>query len=245
MYLVLMRHALAAKNLEDRHGGAGSSLTPEGRVQALHVAQSLNHRHLYPRMVFSSPVPQALETARYLSRCFGAPVSADDRLRPLGLGCIAGLSCAEAATRYPEALRSIEDWRSGRIELGELVLPEAEDYREFFARGLRFLLGVVECRHDVIVVGTRSVLILLASIILGRTILPGGGYRDIQIAPSAHLTFRRVKSGFLYMPTLSTCILDDGSRPKAGPTAALRTGSAPQPEEGMTTGFAACPRASG
>ena len=49
-----------------------------------------------------------------------------------------------------------------------------------------------------LVIGTRSILILLTNILLGKTMKRGGGYHSVQIANCDFLTFESV--GGIYYP---------------------------------------------
>jgi broad specificity phosphatase PhoE len=200
--LILMRHALATKNEEQRSGGAGSPLTQAGYAQLGEVVPRLGERGLRPSRIYSAPVVQARETSAWLGEALAVPVEEHPDLRPLFLGVLDGLSHKDARSRHPAIARRMELWREGRLEIHELVIPQAEDYHEFWRRGERFVDGLDD-EGDVLVVGTRSILILLISVVLARTIGPGGGYRDIPIDCCSFLTFRNDGRRYAFAPELS------------------------------------------
>jgi hypothetical protein len=100
----------------------------------------------------------------------------------------------EAEKLHPKAAALMEEWRKGRLEIADLLIPGAEDFHHFYRRGQDFLRETLGWGSTGLVVGTRSIMILLASILLGRTPAPGGGYREIPINNSSFLTFIRTTS---------------------------------------------------
>ncbi len=204
--IVLLRHAKALKNIEDRHGGSGTSLTKEGECQAIEVVKQLSCHNLRPNKIFSSPVPQAVETAAIIASKLKISVIEHSMLRPLNLGVLAGLSRNEAMAQFQDAANLMEDWRKGNIELHDLILPGAEDYRAFYKRGCDFLnLKIITEEGDSLVVGTRSILICLISILLGRTIESGGGYREIPMGCCDFFTFTKGMDKAVFKKSRSKC----------------------------------------
>lgn len=201
--LVLLRHATAIKNLEDRHGGEGSTLSSEAINEINIVIEMLVDYDLSPKVVYHSPVPQARETVRLIQERTLSTVIEDQRLKPLHLGVLAGLSRNEAKSKYPGPAKLMEEWREGKIELHELIIPGAEDYKAFYRRGQLFLDSIKKTDGNILIVGTRSILILLMSILLGRTIEPGGGYREIPVENGWFFTFNQTRDGYLFKPKIS------------------------------------------
>lgn len=204
-YLVLLRHGESFKNLQDRHGGPGARLVPKAEEEIRNVAKTLIEVGIQPLEVYTSPVPQTIQTANILGSIFRVSVSIDQLLKPLDLGILSGLSRQEAKVLYPNTADLMEKWRRGEIELHKLVLPEAEDYRMFYDRGQRFLSKCEFSRRNILVVGTRSILICLASILLGRTIEPGGGYREIPISCCDYFVFKKISGKYNLEIEYSKC----------------------------------------
>jgi len=91
--------------------------------------------------------------------------------------------------QHPGAAELMEKWRRGEIEIWQLHIPLAEDLTEFWNRGSSFL-NSLKCHKGLhVVIGTRSILTLLISILLNRTIEPGGGYKVIEIPLGGLITF--------------------------------------------------------
>lgn len=201
--LTLLRHAIAQKNLEDRHGGSGSDLLPEARVELKLLIANLSKKGIRPTKIYCSPVPQAEQTASFLSGHYRIPLIQHSSLQPLHLGVLSGLSREEASLRFPQAASLMEGWRKGEIELHQLVIPGAEDFRAFYNRGERFLGSLGVWRGDYVVVGTRSIVILLVSILLCRSPTPGGGYREIPMENCCFLTFGKARDRFIFEPSAS------------------------------------------
>ncbi|MGR3302729.1 MAG: histidine phosphatase family protein [Candidatus Scalindua sp.] len=190
--VILLRHAKAQKNIEDRHGGSGTNLIAEGKSQASTVVKKLIDYGFVPDKIYCSPVPQAVETATIAGSILNREVTEHHLLKPLNIGVLSGLSRHEAMRDFPNAARLMEEWRKGSIELHELVLPEAENYHKFYKRGNDFLKSqIFDNSSNCLVVGTRSILICLISILLNRTLEPGGGYREIPIECCDFFTFVR------------------------------------------------------
>lgn len=170
----LVRHAQAYKNVEDRHGGAGSQLTPRGLIDIHKLSAFLLQVDLRAPSIFSSARSQVSATASSLAGRLKAPWTVDQRIEPLYLGVLDGLSRTEAEERFYEPACRLEEWRRGTRRIFELDIPSAEPFQSFLQRGEEFLSEKLEegQSSDIIVVGTRSILILLANLLLrdGRPI---------------------------------------------------------------------------
>lgn len=171
--VALVRHAHSEKNEEDRHGGPGRQLTELGRRQLISLSEFLKG-DLGMRLPFiaSSGKQQVHETATWLANSLSCNSVVDSRLEPLGLGVVAGLSRAEAAVQHPSVADRFERWRKGELTIEDLEIPEGESFEEFWERGLSFLreyLHESSSYEELVIVGTRSILILILNIMLRRT----------------------------------------------------------------------------
>lgn len=163
----LVRHAQSHKNIEDRHGGPGSHLTPRGIIDTNKLSSFLLQMDLRAPSIFSSARSQVSATAFSLAESLKVPCNVDQRIEPLYLGVLDGLSRTEAEERFPEPARRLEEWRQGTRRIFELDIPRAETFQSFLRRGEEFLSEKLEGQSsDIIVVGTRSILILLANLLL-------------------------------------------------------------------------------
>lgn len=189
MKLILLRHGESIKNVEDRHGGAGNGLTELGEEQIERFCSVFNRIFGQPTSITCSNTLQVIESATIISKKFGCSFQIDDRLFPLDLGVLSGLSKIEASEQYPDVAQLMESWRKGNIEIRELIIPQAEPLNDFWKRGNSFIKHVVNTEGVHIVIGTRSILTLLISILLYRDIEVGGGYKSIEIPNGAYISF--------------------------------------------------------
>lgn len=179
--LVLVRHGNCLKNVERIHGGAGSALTETGREEARVLAAQLAKRGISPTAIFIVERPQCIETAEILAYELGRPRLAPLSFEPYFLGVLGGLSEEECATRYPTLAQDMTRYRRGEIEIADVNIPGASDPVAFFEEAQATLRALVAqlASGDVVVVGTRSVVVGLLNVALGRSPVVGGGYREI------------------------------------------------------------------
>ena len=84
-YLVLLRHGQTQSNADNRmQGQIDTQLTELGLAQAVAAAEVLAKRE--PRVIYSSDLSRAKDTARELSKHLGERVQYDERLRETHLG---------------------------------------------------------------------------------------------------------------------------------------------------------------
>ncbi len=182
----LVRHAESEKNLEDRHGGPGRALTPLGMRQVGNIGEFLRENGCSATTrIYCSSLEQVLATAVGLGKELGVKVNLDKRLRPLDMGTLGGLSRSEAARLFPEPAARLEDWRAGRLNIEDLELPGGEEFAAFWARGEDFVasaLGAADTSERNVVVGTRSILILLLNILLKDSVLRGKEYSVFEFS---------------------------------------------------------------
>lgn len=209
----LLRHATARKNLEGRHGGTGTALTAAAPAELTPVVARLGL--IRPRLgqLLSSPRPQCIQTAEILSSQLQLPWTSNLDLKPLHLGVLDDLTDTEAATLHPAVASRMDNWRRGLSEISDLNIPDAEDVAAFYSRGLCFLNALPTHSTSTLIVGTRSILVLLASIMYGRTLRVGGGYREIPWPPVGLLVFERL-SDALYRTCESDSTLTELLQPK-------------------------------
>jgi broad specificity phosphatase PhoE len=192
--IILIRHAHSQKNAEDRHGGQGRELTEQGRKELEKL-----HRYLKSQLciktpiIYHAPIAQAEFTAHYLNSSFSTIDHTDQRIRSLNLGILSGLSREEAATRYPGPAKRLEEWRNGNLRIEELNIPQSEVFHNFWERGVSFLEEMLLRRNydgDLIIVGTRSILILLTNILLQDTFLVSKPYTVFEFNNCGVTVFR-------------------------------------------------------
>lgn len=189
-WIVLLRHAEALKNIDDRHGGAGTALTEFGRSQATEAAFWLAKSKFNFKSAWYSHQPQVIETLKIIKEKLNLRGINHKYLTPLDLGKLAGLSRVEASKLFPKEAMLMEEWRRGNLEVQELHFPGGESPIEFYNRGLKFYEEVVSLQNDnMLIITSRSVMILIISILLGRIPIRGGGYVEIPMKPCDIFSF--------------------------------------------------------
>lgn len=199
---MLLRHAEAQKNVLNQHGGSGSELSSKGVLQAQSVGQFLRSQELIKPTVMAIDKPQCFETAKIICQEIGCAEVNAARLSTFNLGVLDGLSEEDVRQRYEVLATLLDRWRSGCAEAHELTaIPGATDPSLYFSQGESFLTGVKSslADHDVILVATRSALVLLTNILLGRSPSVGGGYCEVPWPNASYATFANRTDGGLHL----------------------------------------------
>lgn len=195
--IILLRHAHSEKNAEDRHGGEGRGLTSLGYDELTRLTLYLKrHVQICNPRIFYTPITQAEISARFLGEQFKTICDTDQRIRPLNLGVLSGLSREEAAKLFPEPAKRLEEWRRGDLRFDELEIPNAENFSAFWDRGVSFLMDRLVAPNetaDLLIVGTRSILILLSNILLRNTFLTGKPYTVFEFNNSGITILRYIR----------------------------------------------------
>lgn len=179
--LILARHGHSHKNVEGRHGGVGSGLTENGRLQVSSLVSKLKGQALRPVRILRVKRQQCVETAEIVSHNMNNPTVCDLTFQPFDLGILSGLTEAECSRLYPELAARMAQYRAGMIEIAEVSIPGASDAEAFY-RAAKLALNELTNDlklGDVVVIGTRSVLVGLLNVALGRSPVMGGGYCEI------------------------------------------------------------------
>ncbi|HEX3607880.1 MAG TPA: histidine phosphatase family protein [Candidatus Dormibacteraeota bacterium] len=116
--LHLVRHGESGWNAERRvqgHAAAAPSLTPLGRAQARDAADLLADRAPHARLVVSSDLPRARETALIVALALGLPLRWDAELREQNLGELEGRLRDEPHGAGTVGSTVDELWRSPRL----------------------------------------------------------------------------------------------------------------------------------
>ncbi|MDQ4007557.1 MAG: histidine phosphatase family protein [Actinomycetota bacterium] len=124
--LVLWRHGRTAWNVAGRaQGSTDVPMDDVGRQQARDAAARL--ASLRPRLVWSSPLSRAVETATELARLTSLPVSTDSRLQEINTGERQGLTVDELRERFPDVWRAFVAGEELPRARGGEVEPEVAD----------------------------------------------------------------------------------------------------------------------
>jgi broad specificity phosphatase PhoE len=176
--IVLLRHSEALKNIEHRHGGSGTSLTHRGCAQAQEFARLAKVYFPDLECVHYVAKPQCHETASIVVSEQNLPVAEIEGLLPFNLGVLDGLSDEEVRKQHPKYSRMIEDWRLGLIDISEVRILGATDMKRFYDHGTVVLTRLLAEDNSIVVVGTRSVLVLFWNILKNHSPDQGGLYYE-------------------------------------------------------------------
>jgi broad specificity phosphatase PhoE len=181
--LLLLRHGRTAWNAQVRaQGHADVSLDDLGRVQAAAAAPTLAARR--PRLLWSSDLARARETAAYVAAATGLVVHHDARLREYDLGERTGLTMAEYAATFPDEHAA---FRAGRYE----VVPGGESTDQVVARVTEAVceaLAALEPGECAVVVGHGAALKVSVLGLLGWPQDAAGGLQALDNAGWAEVT---------------------------------------------------------
>ena len=169
MKLLLTRHGETDWNLQRRiQGSTDTDLNENGRSQALQLSESLLLSESRPRIIYTSGMKRARETARIVSERLRLPCLVHTGLEEMNFGLWEGLTWEQVEERYPEPYQTwIADRRYSRP-------PEGESYQELLERTVPALRDIVRAEGGsgsdsrVLLVTHSSVLISLLSY-LNRT----------------------------------------------------------------------------
>lgn len=106
-YLILIRHGETDWNVDGRYQGqADPPLNAKGLTQAYRLAEELAGVEL--RVLYTSPLRRALQTARILADTLDLPLHQEPRLMEIHQGDWQGRLRADIAARYPDLFRRWE-----------------------------------------------------------------------------------------------------------------------------------------
>lgn len=106
--IYLVRHGQSQGNAEGRvQGWFDSPLNERGRQQAHLLANRLSTEAKF-KVIFTSPLRRAAETAKIIAQHLNCPLSVDDDLREYNMGPITGLTFREIKERYPTRYRAFQ-----------------------------------------------------------------------------------------------------------------------------------------
>jgi broad specificity phosphatase PhoE len=192
MIIVLVRHGEARKNLQHRHGEVDPALallTEAGRLQAAQLASQIRASAISLTKVLHTPRPQCKETAELIAGSLNLPIQKWDKVPAYNLGILEGLSDREVQEQHPVHGRLIEDYRNGKLELCDVVIPGATDPQQYYSQASNAVAELLRNSESIIIVASRSVLIAITSVLLNRSPVRGGGYREIAWSNGAAAVF--------------------------------------------------------
>ena len=135
--VLLIRHGQSQGNLEGRFGGhLPTSLSERGHREAEATAQALQREEI--AAIYSSDLLRAVQTAEPLAHLTGLEIIQTTAFRERSVGCMEGLTFAEAAERHPDEYAALihRDF--------DYVLSGGESYRQMLDRSAGELDRIIE-----------------------------------------------------------------------------------------------------
>ena len=158
---ILMRHAECRKNLNNIIGGTSSGQLTEKGLSSLERLFETTPELRSLKSIWFSPSEQCKQTATLLSKKLKLEAHESELLLPLNLGVLAGLTLTQSESKYPEAHLSMDLWRRGELDILDLKVPSLGDPFSFYQQGERFFARLADHPRPALIIGTRSVLIML------------------------------------------------------------------------------------
>lgn len=183
----IVRHSESFKNIKDKHGGNGESLTSNG-IQSCKINSRHIERMLYPGglQVISGNALQAVESASCYSSHFKTMPIVNSCLNGLNLGVISGLTNSEAKEKYPSDFSKMEMWRKGELNISDLNFTKGESFLDFHKRIDAFLTNEIKKDGNSVIVCTTSVYIMILNIMLMKDDFRDKAYRNFTVPLGAY-----------------------------------------------------------
>ena len=136
MRILFTRHGESEANIQHiiSNRSLPHQLTPRGVDQAAALAEDLAKTATL-RMIFSSPIPRAIQTAEIISKLDGIPFSVNDALREFDCGAMEGRADRVAWSAHQEVVRA---WDEDH-EFDRFIPPDGESFNDMKARFLPFI----------------------------------------------------------------------------------------------------------
>ena len=173
--LNLVRHGEIDSNLGKVYSGRSiEPLNASGRKQAVLAAQAMIGQGI--RVLFSSPILRAQQTAEIIAGVIGAFVVTSKAFTELGMGPWEGMAESEVAHRYPMA------WKTWTEHPANLVLPGRERLEDVRARILPGLKEIADRQR-----GDGVPVILVSHVAVIRILLMHARGMDLNLYKSIHV----------------------------------------------------------
>jgi len=178
--VLLIRHGETPWNRDRRwQGQANIELSDEGRLQATRLAASLSKLEPSLRVIYSSDLRRAHDTARELATAVGTGVVVDPAWREIAVGSWTGLRRDEIKERFEG------EWQ--RIAAGEdIARGGGETFASFSARVIGALESLRE-RHPDQLVAVVTHGGAISALLLYVLDLPWAAIRDVTGVPNTAL----------------------------------------------------------
>ncbi|MCX7738486.1 MAG: histidine phosphatase family protein [Hydrogenothermaceae bacterium] len=138
--IILVRHAESLWNPIGRYQGRlDPELSEKGHKQAQLIGEALKKYN--PTVLYSSPLKRTYQTAEYISKSLGLPISTNRDMIEIDHGDWSGMLVEEVKEKYPEMFR---DWL---YQPQTVTFPNGESLMDVFSRVRKFLGEMIE-KHD-------------------------------------------------------------------------------------------------
>lgn len=181
MRCYLIRHGEILSNIKKMYAGLSEeSLTAKGEEQARLLARQLEGRGI--RLIYSSPLTRAVETAEILKNHLGLNVILEKELREIILGPLEGLSYEQLIARFPEV------WETWCRAPAELRLEGMEPLEDVQKRIITLMRGWLK-KHQGEIIAAVSHMAVIRCTLLYSAQRPLNDYRKIDIPNAAAFCF--------------------------------------------------------
>lgn len=180
--LYLVRHGETEWNKEEIFRGRKDiPLNETGKVQAERVGEYLAKFGI--DLIYTSPLLRARETASFISKETGAPVTVLEELNDMDFGIWEGLSLGDVMRRYP---KEFETWKLNPHVFKVEGCESLREVRKRVSKGLKRILRDRKEKGSIAIVSHRVICKILAMLILG---VPNRYFWRIKIDPASISTF--------------------------------------------------------
>jgi len=150
--IILLRHATAIKNEENKHGGKGSELADCALDEIQNVVNQLLRFSAKFDNILYAPRKHCEQTAKKLSKQLNINAIVLEEIEPIDLGIVDGLTQEEVMSLYPEIGLRLAKWRNGEIEINQLEVPQMTDCHVFYNKGKAFTENLINSKKSVITI---------------------------------------------------------------------------------------------
>jgi len=177
----MIRHGEIPANVKKIYVGlTEEELTGRGEAQVRLLAGNLKGRGI--RILYSSPLRRALQTAAILAHRLELPIVREENLREIALGPLEGLSYEQIIAQMPEV------WRMWNETPAEVRLPGMEPLGEVQTRILSVLKKLAQ-KHKDEIIGVVTHLAVMRCALLASRGKSLNEYRAITIPNATALVF--------------------------------------------------------
>ncbi len=193
MTILVARHAETTKNLLQAHGRSAACEITAGGSHEIDRLIAIARRYGTSCVSYAG-TPQAELTAQLLVARSQLKLGRCISLAPYNLGRVAGLTERQLVDAYPDASRSLENFRYRLASLDELQLPDGEDPKDLCERLREWANFELPELDGQIVIGSSSVITMFGNLCSGDGLEPRR-YYNFPAATGSVRAFELTKDG--------------------------------------------------